>query len=103
MRKIWVDDIRPAPEGYLWVRSTHEAIVTICQMTMPNGTHNIEILNMDHDAGDYAWNGGDYIQILNWMEEHHIDDIPIKIHTQNPVGRENMRRIIHHNHWKEIY
>ncbi len=23
--KLWIDDIRPAPEGYLWVKSVNEA------------------------------------------------------------------------------
>lgn len=24
--KLWVDDLRPAPEGYIWVKSVIEAI-----------------------------------------------------------------------------
>ena len=27
---------------------------------------------------------------------------PIRIHSMNPIGVENMRRIIKRNHWKEI-
>jgi hypothetical protein len=57
---------------------------------------------MDHDAGDYAYLGGDYIELLNWMERHGIDDIPIHLHTMNPVGRMNMKAIIEHNGWKEV-
>ena len=103
MCKIWVDDIRPAPNGYKWAKSVHEAQIHICQMTRPDGTHNIEVLDLDHDAGDYAWQGGDYIALLDWMEAKGINDIPIHLHTMNPVGRENMRRIIQHNGWKQIY
>ncbi len=101
--KLWVDDVRPAPPGYIWARSVHEARIHICQMTKPDGSHNIEILDMDHDAGDYAFMGGDYIELLNWMERRNINDIPIHLHTMNPVGRENMRRVILHNGWKQIY
>ena len=101
--KLWVDEIRPAPAGYVWAKSVHEAIIYICQMTRPDGTHNIEVLDLDHDAGDYAWQGGDYIALLDWMEMKDINDIPIHLHTMNPVGRENMRRIIHHNGWRQIY
>jgi len=101
--KLWVDDIRPAPDGYKWAKSVHEAIIHICQMTRSDGTHNIEVLDLDHDAGDYAWQGGDYIALLDWMEMKGINDIPIHLHTMNPVGRENMRRIIQRNGWKQIY
>lgn len=100
--KLWVDDIRPAPDGYKWAKSVHEAIIHICQMTRPDGTHNIEVLDLDHDAGDYAWQGGDYIALLDWMEMKGINDIPIHLHTMNVVGACNMRAIIEHNNWKEI-
>lgn len=100
--KLWVDDVRPAPPGYQWAKSVHETKIHICQLTKSDGSHCIEVLDLDHDAGDYAFMGGDYIELLNWMEAHGINDIPIHIHSMNPVGRENMRRIIEHNGWKEI-
>jgi hypothetical protein len=65
-----------------------------------NGT--IDLLDLDHDAGDYVSDGGDYIEILNWLEEYMICYFPIRIHSMNPVGVENMRRIIQRNNWKEI-
>lgn len=100
--KLWVDDMRPAPSGYKWIRSVHEAKIHICQLTKPDGSHCIEVLDLDHDAGDYAFMGGDYIELLNWMEAKGINDIPIHLHTQNPVGCENMQRIIEHNRWREV-
>ena len=56
---------------------------------------------MDHDAGDYAHLGGDYIELLNWFEETGRN-YPIRIHSMNPVGVANMRRIIERNGWTEI-
>ena len=62
----------------------------------------IELIDLDHDAGDYArFGGGDYIRILDWLEETGRN-YPIRIHSQNPVGVQNMRRIIEKNGWKEI-
>lgn len=61
----------------------------------------IELIDLDHDAGQYEQYGGDYIRILDWLEETGRD-YPIRIHSMNPVGRENMRRIIEKNGWKEI-
>ena len=67
----------------------------------------IELIDLDHDAGDYVDSGGDYINILNWMEKwsnpnYRLDKIPIHIHSMNPVGVANMRRIIQKNGWREI-
>ena len=103
--KLWVDDVRPAPEGYRWCKrvdgakdfiETHEALYRHGDVKEP-----IELLDLDHDAGEYACCGGDYIRILDWLEETGRN-YPIRIHSQNPVGVENMRRIIQRNGWKEI-
>ena len=62
------------------------------------GLEIIEI-SLDHDAGDYG--PPDYIRILDWLEETDRN-YPIHIHSANPVGIANMRRIIKRNGWKEI-
>ena len=56
---------------------------------------------IDIDAGDYYKDGGDFIKLLDWLEETHRN-YPIHIHSMNPVGIQNMRRIIERNHWMEI-
>ena len=97
--KLWIDDVRPAPEGYVWCKSVNEAKRQIIWHTGLWGT--IEIIDIDHDAGDYASDGGDYIRLLDWLEETDRN-YPIRIHSANPVGVANMRRIIERNGWKEI-
>jgi hypothetical protein len=61
----------------------------------------VEIIDIDHDAGNYACYGGDYIKLLDWLEETGRN-YPIRIHSMNPVGVANMRVIIERNGWKEI-
>ena len=61
----------------------------------------ITLIDLDYDAGDYARDGGDYINLLNWLEETGRN-YPIHIHSANPVGIANMLRIIKRNGWEEI-
>jgi hypothetical protein len=88
--KIWLDDVRPAPEGYTHCRSVREAIETIEKWEK---TKKIELVDCDHDLGDYAYDGGDGIKLLDWLVERNTL-YPVRLHTMNPVGRENMQRII---------
>lgn len=126
--KLWIDDIRPAPKGYVWVKTVNDAKLIIemkesnalwfsdriyelenifkfdlaknLKMALDNSI--IELIDMDHDAGIFASDGGDYIKLLDWLEETKRNNYPIRIHSMNPVGVENMRRIIKKNNWTEI-
>lgn len=81
--KFWVDDIK-----------------TIIEAAEKSGKE-IGLIDLDHDAGGYANDGGDYIKLLDWLEETGRN-YPIRIHSMNPVGVENMKRIIQRNGWAEI-
>ena len=97
--KLWIDDVRQAPEDYYW-RASVNAAKGLIQMCERKGVA-IELIDIDHDAGDYANDGGDYIKLLDWLEETGRK-YPIRIHSINPVGRENMRAIIRRNGWTEV-
>ena len=136
--RLWIDDLRPAPEGYKWVKSVTEAKIVIenaeilidgaletirsyedvyenlrpeekvkyeeyIHPIMKNRIkeNSIEVLDIDHDASQYSQFGGDYIKILDWLEETGRN-YPIRIHSMNSVGVANMRAIIERNGWKEI-
>lgn len=99
--RIWVDDVRPAPEGYIWLKSVN-AVKRYLSMACPYNVSVPEIVDIDHDAGEYASDGGDYIKLLDWFEETGRN-YPIRIHSMNPVGVQNMRRIIQKNGWREIF
>lgn len=97
--RIWVDDIRPAPAGYIWLKSVNETIQYLSNMS---DGYAIELIDLDHDAGDFAKDGGDYIRILDYLETVGYSGA-IRIHSMNPVGVQNMRNIIQKNGWREIY
>ena len=89
--KIWVDDIRQVPEGFDWTRSVNETIRLIEQAEQDG--IQIELIDLDHDLGDYADDGGDAIKILDYLVEN-SKFYPVRLHTANPVGLDNMRRMI---------
>lgn len=97
--KLWIDDIRPAPEGYVWIKSVHTAKLAI--EFKERQKKPVELIDIDHDAGDFVSWGGDYVKLLDWLEETGRN-YPIRIHSMNPVGVENMRRIIQRNGWTEV-
>jgi hypothetical protein len=105
--KLWIDDVRPAPEGYRTVRSVNEAkeifLANELMYRLSGGKiyYEIELIDIDHDAGDFANDGGDYIKLLDWFEATGRN-YPIRIHSMNPVGRENMRAIIRRNGWTDV-
>lgn len=88
--KIWLDDIRPAPEGYVHCHSVNAAKAVIREW---ENRETIECIDCDHDLGDYARDGGDGIKLIDWLAERGTF-YPIRLHTMNPVGRENMRRTV---------
>ena len=100
--KLWVDDVRPAPEDYRWCKSVNEAkeFIENWEDTFAWFT-SIKLIDIDHDAGNYVHDGGDYIKLLDWLEETGRN-YPIRIHSMNIVGAENMRRIIRRNGWTEV-
>ena len=95
--KLWIDDIRPAPDlSYFWVSSVNQAKDYI--MYCEDCGRSIELIDTDHDAGDYHIFGGDYIKLLDWLEETGRN-YPIRIHSMNVVGGMNMEAICRKNGW----
>lgn len=98
---LWVDDMRVPPESfiskYIWVRTVNDAKQTIERLEV--GKMNLlEYIDIDHDAGAYEKYGGDYIKLLDWLEETGRN-YSIRIHSQNVVGRMNMEAICRRNGW----
>lgn len=91
--RLWIDDTRPAPNSWLWCKT-----VNVAKKVIEANSDSIDLISIDHDAGSYSWAGGDYIKLLDWLEETGRN-YPIHIHSQNVVGRMNMERICRRNGW----
>ena len=105
--KLWIDDVRPAPSGFTWAKTVSRAkeiIISneeLLEVNLGKSTYRIELIDIDHDAGDYVADGGDYIKLLDWLEETGRN-YPIRIHSMNVVGRMNMEAICRRNGWKIV-
>lgn len=100
--KIWIDDIREAPEGFKWFKSVND-FIDWCHER--NDFSDVTLIDTDHDAGDYQSQGGDYIRCFDYLEFCGCKNVTIHIHSANPVGANNIRRIISKNKergWREI-
>ena len=91
--KVWIDDIRPKPVDY--DVALHSVNDVITYLDLIRGNTVSVLLDLEHDAGDFISDGGDYIRILDWIEETGFI-------SANPVGRENMQRVIEKNGWPLI-
>ena len=102
--KLWIDDLRTPPnDEWIWAKSVNEARAAI-NFYERNMSNDQILISLDYDAGAYYVGGGDYIKLLDYLEEQKIPDTGyfFHLHTMNPVGRENMRQIIQHNNWREV-
>lgn len=117
--KLWLDDVRPAPEGYLRVYTVEGAIYELLryqkeadtcwehyilgycnreQLERRLAVWDIEEVSCDNDLGE---NEAEGYKLLDWLEATGRN-YPIHIHTDNPVARERMRAIIERNGWTEV-
>lgn len=85
--KLWLDDERPSPEGWVWVKTADAAMRVIT-------SNKVVVISLDHDLGLQKKNGGD---VLRWLEEqvfvNNYFAPVIQIHTQNPVARNWMLQV----------
>lgn len=105
--KLWIDDVRSAPEGYNSCKSVRTAIEIIklteyvCNYFGRESI--IELIDIGYDAGYYSNDNdeGTCIDLLYWLEETGYN-YPIRIHSMDSIEVANMRRIIQKNGWTEV-
>jgi Cyclic-phosphate processing Receiver domain len=92
--RIWLDDVRDAPQGWIHITTPEEAIELL-------RSGEVEEISLDHDLGlatsEAERTGYD---VLVWLEEavaigawNHALPV-IRIHSANPVGQRRMEQAI---------
>lgn len=77
--KIWLDNKRPAPQGYQWCRNAEEFKDLLKHQL---GWHQVEFI----DIGNKFYNSLEMSEILNYLHEYLLD-FPIHIHSTYTNGR----------------
>lgn len=91
MVKIYLDDLRDIPKGCIGAR-TYDEMVTYMRLFKDN----VEEISLDHDLGtdsegNLLKNGYDFVKLFC---EEGMFASKIYIHTDNPVGRDNMYKTL---------
>jgi hypothetical protein len=86
---LYLDDHRPAPPGWVLVRTANEAIAHLQQGTVTE-------LSLDYDLGDPRFGTG--MTVLAWLEnavEAHRLSLPkLSAHSGSPTGRRRLETTI---------
>lgn len=94
--KLYLDDIRIRPEGFVLARSYQDAVDLILKFGCPS------FISFDHDLGLFPdgteKNGYDFAK---WLVDSDLDkiikipdDFSFSVHSSNPKGRENIKSIL---------
>lgn len=110
---VWLDDLRPIPEinvrhcvreepefgmnTYITYRAKSVNYAKLLlEMAIKQNRYDGYLLDLDHDLGDFAEDGGDAYKLILWMIEngYTTEKFKFRLHTMNPVGKENMQQLI---------
>ena len=79
--KLWIDDVRPAPEGWVHAKTAEEARKWIESGEM------IQAISFDHDLGEGQENGHDLVSLVEERVYLGKMGLPeMAVHSANPVG-----------------
>ena len=86
--QLYLDDLRPTPEGFDRVYSYEEFVDYLERKGLP------DFISFDHDLGEDL-SGYDCAKYL--VEYCLVHQLPLpdyQVHSQNPVGKENIERLL---------
>ncbi len=90
--RLYLDDERPTPEGWLRAYTANEAIAHI-------STGKLKEVSLDHDLGDLDGDCGDGYEVACYIEEAawlgKIPRLRWTVHSMNPTGAEKMRMALY--------
>lgn len=89
--KLWVDDIRRAPQGWHWAKTSTETIKALASQRW-------DVMSLDHDLGGEDTSRRAVLWLCengNWPDE-------VRVHSANPVGVEWLTGMVS-RYWEPAY
>ncbi len=84
--RLWLDDERPAPQGWYHAKTSTQALGMIALFGLPGR------MSLDHDLGG-GDTGRDFLRALE--ASYPAGPVPAwTVHSQNPVGKKNMESFL---------
>lgn len=88
MTLLFLDDLRTVPSGFVGVRSYKEFTDFIINNGLP------DFISFDHDLG-LEESGYDCAKwLVNYCLDNNIRLPQFDVHSQNPVGKENIKSLL---------
>lgn len=103
--RVWHDDVRPAPDGWVWARTNGQAKYLLM-------THEVTEISLDHDLGlhdveipddpdklmDLLYAKGEAeetgLDLVRWMLDKGLVPEVVTIHSWNPPGAQAMAGLL---------
>lgn len=117
--KLWLDDERPAPKGWDWIKTAQDAIVALDELRRKGWLRLLTHMSFDHDLADVHygyWHAGQILpkehparalarkesakemtgyDVLLWMAEHEVwPTEACYVHTHNAAAQKKMCGVI---------
>lgn len=90
--KLWLDDVREAPEGWFRVTSSAAALAYLRYES-----DKLEAISLDHDLG--LWDTGMPVAEALAKNVDKLFHIRVYVHSMNPVGAERMKQVLRDAGW----
>jgi hypothetical protein len=109
--KLWLDDIRLPPEGWVWVKTVELAIAALKTGDVETASLDYELTfaSVDYDrssqprVSDEDWERRRTgYAVVCWMEENNVwPPDGVRVHSEKAAGRERMQAVIDRHYGEE--
>ncbi len=94
--KVFLDDLKEAPRDYIALKNYTEFVTFIEGNQLPT------FISFDHDLGE-GKSGYDCAKFLvEYCMDHKVGLPEFAVHSQNPVGKENIQRLLENYRKNEL-
>lgn len=107
--KLWHDDCRRPPEGWVWARTNKDAKVWLCtgMVTEISLDHDLGGHHLDPDDPDTMYYRGDSedngFKLVDWMIREHILPGRITVHSWNSSTAPQMVKVLRATGHPKVY